>query len=214
LVGTDMLGRDVLARLIDGIRPALVAGLVPPAVALVLGVPLGLCAGWLVRSGGVVGRVADVLISSVTDALLAFPLLVMALVLASFSRGGLITAVVALAIGATAMVARVTRSHVIAGAGGEARPSMAAILVVQAMLSVATAVIGFAAISALGYGEPPPAASWGNMIGVNAAMLARAPWVALSAGLAVVMVALAFNLIGIGLRRRIERRAALVQQAM
>ena len=212
--GTDLLGRDVLARLLDGIRPALIAGLVPPAAALVLGVPLGLCAGWLVRFGGVVGRVFDVLISSMTDALLAFPLLVMALVLASFARGGLITAIVALAIGATAVTARVVRSHVIAGVGGDRRPSIAAVLLVQTMLSVATAIIGFAAISALGYGEPPPVPSWGDMIGVKAAMLALGPWVAASAGLAVVLMALAFSLIGMGLRRRIALRPAVVRQAV
>ncbi|MBV9078689.1 MAG: ABC transporter permease [Methylobacteriaceae bacterium] len=216
--GTDEVGRDILARVIYGARASLAAGAVSVAIALGLGVPLGLAAGYL-------GGLLDVLVSRFTDAMLACPFLILAIALAAFLGPSLTNAMIAIGIAATPIFVRLTRGQVLSVrselyveaaravgirnwriAVAHVLPNVAPQLLVQASLTVATAIIAEASLSFLGLGQQPPAPSWGSMLNVAQRFLTNAPWMAVSPGLAIFATVLAFNHFGDGLRDALDPR--------
>jgi peptide/nickel transport system permease protein len=219
LFGTDEVGRDLLARVIYGARASLAAGLVSVGIAIAAGVPLGLIAGY---AGGLV----DGLISRLTDAMLACPFLILAIALAAFLGPSLSNAMIAIGITATPLFIRLTRGQVLAIKSEDyveaARaignppwriairhilPNVMPQLLVQASLTVATAIIAEASLSFLGLGQQPPAPSWGSMLNAAQRFLVNAPWLAVWPGLAIMITVLSFNLFGDGLRDALDPRA-------
>jgi len=217
--GTDDLGRDVLARVIYGTRASLLAGAISVGIALAVGVPLGLVSGY---RGGFI----DALIGRMTDAMLACPSLILAIAFAAFLGPSLGNAMIAIGITATPIFVRLTRAQTMnvkvedyveaARAIGNPRwrialfhilPNILPALLVQATLSIATAIIAEAALSFLGLGQQPPAPSWGSMLNAAQRFLTNAPWMAIWPGLAIFLVVLSFNLVGDGLRDALDPRA-------
>src|SRR6188472_3692662 len=218
--GTDELGRDILSRVVYGARASLLAGLTSVAIALGVGVPLGLLAGY---RGGFV----DALISRMTDAMLACPFLILAIALAAFLGPSLGNAMIAIGISATPIFIRLTRGQVLnvkaedyveaARALGNPPwriafshilPNILPALLVQATLSIAAAIIAEAALSFLGLGQQPPAPSWGSMLNAAQRFLVNAPWMAVWPGLAIFVTVLSFNLLGDGLRDALDPRSS------
>ena len=214
--GTDESGRDVFSRVVWGARSSLQAGIVSIAIALGLGVPIGLLAGY---RGGIV----DGLISRMTDALLACPFLILAIALAAFLGPSLTNAMIAIGVTATPVFIRLTRAETrtvmvedyvqAARAVGNPGyrialrhilPNILPALIVQATISVATAIIAEASLSFLGLGQQPPAPSWGSMLNTAQRFLTSAPWMAIWPGLAIFLTVLSFNLVGDGLRDALD----------
>lgn len=217
--GTDDLGRDVLVRVMYGARASLMAGMISVAIALGVGVPLGLLAGY---RGGFV----DALISRIADAMLACPFLILAIALSAFLGPSLGNAMIAVGVSTTPIFVRLTRGQVIgvkvenyveaARAMGNPGwriaffhilPNILPALLVQATLSIAAAIIAEAALSFLGLGQQPPAPSWGSMLNAAQRFLTNAPWMAIWPGLAIFLVVLSFNLVGDGLRDALDPRS-------
>ncbi|MGC1259142.1 ABC transporter permease [Jannaschia helgolandensis] len=218
LFGTDEIGRDVLARMIWGAQASLLAGVVSVGIAVLVGVPFGLVAGYF-------GGWIDAVISRVTEALLAVPFLILAIALAAFLGPSLTNAMIAIGISATPIFIRLTRGQVISvkvedyvdsarAIGLPTRmilsryilPNVAAPILVQATLTIATAIIAEASLSFLGLGQQPPAPSWGSMLNTAKNFLNQAPWMALWPGISIFLVVLGFNLLGDGLRDALDPR--------
>ncbi|MDB2407439.1 ABC transporter permease [Jannaschia sp.] len=216
--GTDEIGRDVLSRLIWGAQASLMAGVVSVGIAVLVGVPLGLVAGYF-------GGWIDAIISRCTEALLAVPFLILAIALAAFLGPSLTNAMIAIGLSATPLFIRLTRGQVINVAVEDyvesARaiglptskilsryilPNVAPPILVQATLTVATAIIAEASLSFLGLGQQPPAPSWGSMLNTAKNFLNQAPWMALYPGISIFLVVLGFNLLGDGLRDALDPR--------
>ncbi|WP_114948449.1 ABC transporter permease [Microvirga calopogonii] len=219
LFGTDDLGRDVLSRVIYGARASLAAGVVSVLVALVIGIPLGLVAGFF-------GGAVDMIISRLADALLACPFLVLAIALAAFLGPSLENAMIAIGISATPIFIRLTRAQTLVvrseeyiaaalslGIGNfnlitqHVLPNVLAPIIVQATLTMAVAVLAEASLAFLGLGQLPPAPSWGSMLDVARQFLSEAPWMALFPGLAIIAVVVGFNLLGDGLNDALNPRS-------
>ncbi len=216
--GTDEIGRDVLSRVVWGTRASMLAGVVSVSISLLLGVPIGLAAGFL-------GGWIDAAISRLIDAFLACPFLILAIALAAFLGPSLTNAMIAIGVSATPIFARLTRGAVIhvkvedyleaARALGASPlrqtlrhvlPNIAAPLIVQATLAIAAAVIAEASLSFLGLGQQPPAPSWGSMLNTAKNYVDSAPWMAIWPGLSIFLLVLAFNLLGDGLRDALDPR--------
>jgi peptide/nickel transport system permease protein len=216
--GTDDLGRDVLSRVIYGTRASLSAGIISVAVAVLIGLPLGLIAGYF-------GGLADMAISRVADALLACPFLVLAIALAAFLGPSLENAMIAIGISAMPIFIRVARAQTLIVAtedyiaaarsqglghlailSGQVLPNVLAPIVVQATLTMAIAVLAEASLAFLGLGQLPPAPSWGSMLDVARQFLGEAPWMALWPGLAIIAIVIGFNLLGDGLNDALNPR--------
>ncbi|MCE9659219.1 MAG: ABC transporter permease [Burkholderiales bacterium] len=216
--GTDEIGRDVFSRVVWGTRASMLAGVVSVSISLLLGVPIGLAAGFL-------GGWIDAAISRVIDAFLACPFLILAIALAAFLGPSLTNAMIAIGVSATPIFARLTRGAVIhvkvedyieaARALGASPlrqalrhvlPNIAAPLIVQATLAIAAAVIAEASLSFLGLGQQPPAPSWGSMLNTAKNYVDNAPWMAIWPGLSIFLLVLAFNLLGDGLRDALDPR--------
>lgn len=217
-LGTDDLGRDILSRMIWGAQASLMAGFFSVAIAVIIGVPFGILAGYF-------GGWVDLIISRITEALLAMPFLIMAIALAAFLGPSLTNAMIAIGLSAMPIFVRLTRGQVLAvkqedyveGARsvglGHVQimtryilPNVMAPIIVQATLTVATAIIAEASLSFLGLGQQPPAASWGSMLNVAKNFLSQAPWMAMWPGIAIFLVVIGFNLLGDGLRDALDPR--------
>jgi peptide/nickel transport system permease protein len=187
-------------------------------IALMLGVPLGIVAGYF-------GGWTDAVISRCTEALLAAPFLILAIALAAFLGPSLTNAMIAIGISATPIFIRLTRGQVINVKSEDYVDSALAIglptpkilsryilpnvlppILVQATLTIATAIIAEASLSFLGLGQQPPAPSWGSMLNTAKNFLNQAPWMAMWPGISIFLVVLGFNLLGDGLRDALDPR--------
>jgi dipeptide transport system permease protein len=216
LLGTDALGRDILSRLIYGARYSLAIGLVVVTLALISGILVGLVAGYF-------GGWIDALIMRVMDIILAFPSLLLALVLVAIIGPGLFNAMLAIAVVLQPHFARLTRGAVmaeknreyvtsakVAGAGHfrlllvTILPNCKGPLIVQATLSFSTAILDAAALGFLGMGAQPPTPEWGTMLAEAREFITSAWWVVTMPGIAILITVLAINLIGDGLRDTLD----------
>jgi peptide/nickel transport system permease protein len=216
--GTDDLGRDGFSRVVWGARISMQAGVFSILLAMAIGVPVGLVAGYY--RGGL-----DQVIMRLTDAWLAFPFLILAIGLVTILGPSLTNATLAIGLGATPTYIRLTRGLVLStkeedyvqGAGalgaGDVRvmarhilPNIASAILVQATVAIPTAIIAEAVLSFLGLGVQPPAPSWGTMLNAAQQFLEQAPWMAYWPGLAIFLLALSFNLAGDGLRDVLDPR--------
>lgn len=216
LLGTDAVGRDMLSRLIYGAQYSLFIGIVVVAIALTGGIFIGLLAGFY-------GGWVDTVIMRVMDVILAFPSLLLALVLVAVLGPGLTNAMIAIAIVYQPHFARLTRAAVmgekareyvtaakVAGASNlrlmfkTILPNCLAPLIVQATLSFSSAVLDSAALGFLGMGAQPPASEWGTMLAEAREFILRAWWVVTFPGLAILVSVLAINLMGDGLRDALD----------
>jgi peptide/nickel transport system permease protein len=219
-LGTDDIGRDILSRMIWGARASLMAGVFSVGIAVAVGVPLGLISGYF-------GGWIDIIISRITEAFLAMPFLITAIALAAFLGPSLGNAMIAIGFSAMPLFVRLTRGQVLTvktedyveGARsvglGHYRiitryilPNVFSPLLVQASLTIATAIIAEASLSFLGLGQQPPAPSWGSMLNVAKNFLSQAPWMAMWPGAAIFLVVIGFNLLGDGLRDALDPREA------
>ena len=212
LFGTDDLGRDVYSRVVWGARTSMQAGVFSILLAIAVGVPTGLVAGYYRRT-------VDQVIMRLTDAWLSFPFLILAIGLVTILGPSLTNATVAIGMAATPTYIRLTRGLVLGTAqedyvqsaralgGGDVRmmlrhilPNIFSALLVQATVSIPSAIIAEAILSFLGLGVQPPTPSWGTMLNTAQQFLETAPWMAWWPGLAIFCLALSFNLAGDGLR--------------
>jgi dipeptide transport system permease protein len=216
LLGTDPVGRDMLSRLIYGSRYSLFVGCIVVSGALAVGVVLGLFAGY---AGGWI----DTVIMRVMDIILAFPSLLLALVLVAVLGPSLTNAMIAIAIVQQPHYVRLTRAavmgeknrdYVVAAKVAGARsgrlmfqtilPNCLAPLIVQAALSFSTAILDAAALGFLGMGAQPPTPEWGTMLAEAREFILRAWWVVTMPGIAILVTVLAINLMGDGLRDALD----------
>lgn len=212
LFGTDDLGRDVYSRVIWGARTSMQAGVLSILLAIAVGVPTGLTAGYY-------RGMIDQAIMRLTDAWLSFPFLILAIGLVTILGPSLTNATVAIGMAATPTYIRLTRGLVLSAAqedyvqsaralgGGDVRmmlrhilPNIFSALLVQATVSIPGAIIAEAILSFLGLGVQPPIPSWGTMLNAAQQFLETAPWMSWWPGLAIFTLALSFNLAGDGLR--------------
>jgi peptide/nickel transport system permease protein len=212
LLGTDQFGRDELSRLMAGARNTLLVGIVTIVIAIAVGVPVGALAAFYR------GPLEEVAMRG-SDVLLAFPAILLAMLFAAVFRPSTITAMAAIGIAFVPVFARVVRGaglqvmemdYVTAartfGSHGwwilarHLLPNVSSVLIVQATIAFAVAILAEAALSYLGLGTPPPTASWGRMLSDSQSYLYQAPLLALWPGLAIALSVLGFNLLGDGLR--------------
>jgi ABC-type dipeptide/oligopeptide/nickel transport system permease subunit len=217
-LGSDELGRDIYSRLLFGARASLMAGLVSVLIALAVGVPFGLLAGYF-------GGWIDSVISRFTEALLAIPFLILAIALAAFLGPSLTNAMLAIGISAAPIFIRLARGQVLgirkedfvvsAKALGASHtriilshivPNVVPPLIVQATITIATAIIAEASLSFLGLGLQPPNPSWGSMLSTAKNFMIQAPWMSLFPGIAIFLAVFGFNLLGDGLRDALDPR--------
>jgi peptide/nickel transport system permease protein len=217
-LGTDKFGHDVLSQLMVGSRTTLLVGVVAVSIAAVAGVPLGVLAG---MSRGWVSEP----VMRANDLLLAFPALLLAIMLGAAFGASTVTAMVAIGVATVPSFARIARSgtmqvmsteYALAARAAGRRPlgiavrhvlpNIASLVIVQASVSFAIAILAEAALSFLGFGTPPPTPTWGRMLQESQELLFTAPRLALFPGLAVALAVLGFNLLGDGLRDRLDPR--------
>lgn len=216
LLGTDPVGRDILSRLIHGTRYSLFIGTIVTTLALtggiIVGVIAGYCRGWV-----------DTVIMRLMDIILAFPSLLLALVLVAVLGPGLTNAMIAIALVLQPHFVRLTRAAVmaeknrdyvvaakVAGAGHlrlmfrTILPNCLAPLIVQGTLSFSNAILDAAALGFLGMGAQPPTPEWGTMLAEAREFIMRAWWVVTFPGIAILVTVLAINLVGDGLRDALD----------
>jgi ABC-type dipeptide/oligopeptide/nickel transport system permease subunit len=218
LLGTDEFGRDVLSRIIWGARVSLEVGLASVIFAFAIGVPLGIFAG--VRRGHV-----ETLVMRCSDMLMAFPTLLLALIIVTALGGSLANEMLAIGVALTPNFVRLARSlaltireqdYILAAralGAGQLRvmarhvfPNALYALVVVGTLYIATAIRTEAGLSFLGLGIPPPTPSWGNILSEGRQYIKCCPWITTFSGLAIMMAVLAFNLVGDALRDLLDPR--------
>ncbi|MGI5976521.1 MAG: ABC transporter permease [Candidatus Limivicinus sp.] len=212
LLGTDEGGRDVLTRMLYGARVSLMVGFVPTILSMLLGTVLGITAGYI-------GGKTDAVIMRLADIMLAFPSMLLAMVIMYTLGEGIINIVLALALVNWASVARIVRSETLqlkerefveaARSIGVRRvvimlrhilPNCIPSLIVLFTLNIPSAILAESSLSFLGLGVHPPDASWGLMVNAGRQYLYTAPWLSLAPSIAIMLVVLAFNFLGDGLR--------------
>jgi ABC-type dipeptide/oligopeptide/nickel transport system permease subunit len=218
ILGTDEFGRDLLSRIIWGARVSLQVGLAAVVVGFALGVPLGIMAGFL-------GGRVEMTIMRLTDMLMAFPTLLLALIIVAALGGSLVNEILAIGIALTPNFTRLARSlaltirehdYIMAARAlgcSQARimlrhilPNAISTLVVIATLDIAAAIRTEAGLSFLGLGVPPPTPSWGNILSEGRQYIKCCTWLTTYSGLAIMLAVLAFNLMGDALRDLLDPR--------
>ena len=217
-LGTDEFGRDILSRIIWGARVSLEVGLASVAIAFAVGVPLGILAGF--RGGRI-----ETAIMRGADMLMAFPTLLLALIIVTALGGSLINEILAIGVALLPNFVRLARSlsltirendYIMAAraiGAGQLRlmarhvfPNALYALIVVASLYIATAIRTEAGLSFLGLGVPPPTPTWGNILSDGRQYIKCCPWITTFSGLAIMLAVLAFNLVGDALRDLLDPR--------
>ncbi|WP_245233111.1 ABC transporter permease [Microbacterium sp. dk485] len=223
--GTDELGRDVLSRVMLAAGTSLSIAVVAVTFALVVGLTLGVAAGY--RGGWL-----DMVLMRLVDVMFAFPVLLLALAIVAIFQPGMVTTMIAIGVVYTPIFARIARASALSvrvspfvqvsqtmGTPGlsivrrHVLPNIAGPLVVQTSLSLAFAILSEAALSFLGLGIQPPAPSWGGMLFTAQGFLTQAWWMSVFPGAAIFVTALAFNLFGDGLRDVLDPRQRTIIEA-
>jgi peptide/nickel transport system permease protein len=218
LLGTDSLGRDSLSRLIYGSRTALMVGFVSVAIAGIIGIPLGLLAGYF-------GGITNVIIMRAVDTLMSFPMILLALVMAAVLGGGIQNVIFALSIATIPVYARVMcglalsireSDYILAQrAAGSSNlrtmlrhilPNAFPPLIAMMTLQLGMLILAEAGLSFLGIGIKPPGAAWGAMVNDGYKFLMTNPVLSFAPGLAIMLVVFAFNMVGDGLRDTLDPR--------
>ena len=216
LLGTDEGGRDILARMLYGSRVSLLAGVLPTLMSMILGAALGLLSGFA-------GGIADEIIMRIADVMLAFPSTLLAMLIMYTLGGGLMNVFLTLSLVSWAGIARVVRSETLRLRGSvyvtaarsigvsKARivlrhilPNCVPTLIVLFTLSVPSAILTESSLSFLGLGIQPPDTSWGLMINQGRQYLYNAPWCSFAPCIAIMLIVLAFNFLGDGLRDALD----------
>jgi peptide/nickel transport system permease protein len=221
LLGTDSVGRDVLSRLIYGSRVSMSVGVGAVAVYVVIGVLLGLLAGYY-------GRWVDLVIMRITDVFMSFPYFMVILILVSVLGPSLLTIIVVIGLLAWPMIGRLVRGSVLSIKQSDyvqaavtlgystprilfrhILPNALSPIIVNATFGVAQAIILESGLSFLGLGVRPPAASWGNMLSEaqSITVLSSQPWIWIPPGLLILLAVLSINFVGDGLRDSMESRS-------
>lgn len=214
--GANHLGRDVLSMLMVGARTSIGVALIAVSAGLLIGVPLGLLAA------STRGPVEDIVMRA-SDVIFAFPALILAILISAIYQPGAFNAVIAIGVFNIPVFARLTRGAALpiwkrnfvlsaqtAGKNNSAislehvLPNLAPILIVQATVQFSLAVLAEAGLSYVGLGAQPPTPSWGRMLAESQTMVSFAPWLAIFPGLAIFTFVLGLNLVGDGLRRRLD----------
>jgi peptide/nickel transport system permease protein len=217
-LGTDVLGKDTLSRLIYGSRTAFMVGFITVGIAAVIGVSLGLLAGYL-------GGLANMIIMRCMDALMCFPMLLLALVIAAVLGGGIQNVIIALSVATVPGYARVMHGitlsvrendYILAeeamGAGNvrtmlrHVLPNSLPPMIVLITLQLGMLILAEASLSFLGIGIEPPGAAWGSMVADGYQYLLTNPVLSFAPGLTIMLVVFAFNMVGDGLRDALDPR--------
>jgi peptide/nickel transport system permease protein len=218
LLGTDQLGRDVLSRMLYGARTTLEAGIASTLLGTLVGLPIGVLAGYFRGP-------LDVVLMRLVDVMLAFPFLLLAVGLAAITQPSLWNAVLALGIAQVPQIARIARGATLevrdleymqaALVNGErdleimrrqVLPNVLRPVVVQTTVAIPTSIVGAAILSFLGLGVQPPTADWGAMLAQAQSYLYQAPWLGVFPGVAIFLAALCFNLLGDGITDMLRPR--------
>lgn len=216
LLGTDELGRDILTRLLYGSRISLLVGIVPTIISMLVGAGLGIVAGYI-------GGKVDTIIMRLADVMLAFPSMLLAMVIMYTLGDGIINIFLALALVNWASVARIVRAETLKLKESEyveaARsigvspftimrrhilPNCIPSMIVLFTLNIPSAILSESSLSFLGLGIQKPMASWGLMVNTGRQFLTTNPWLSLTPSVAIMLVVLAFNFLGDGLRDTLD----------